>query len=441
LVQAVLWFRRPIPFMNWAGRSYGECFSMRLPDLGKIVLFSHPDAIREIFTGDPDALRAGEANAVLEPGVGPASLLLLDGDAHMRQRRLMLPPLHGERMRAYAETMRDICQRNIDTWPEGTSFAVHPHMQQITLEIILRTVFGVDERGELEELRAELAALLEMSTGPLAPFFLIPALQFDLGRYSPIRQFFAQRARSDALIYRQIHARRAGGSAGRQDILSLLLEAVDEEGKPMSDQELRDELMTLLLAGHETTATALAWTFEQLLSHPHALGRLRREIDEVVGGAELDASHLGRLEYVDATVREVLRLRPVVPLVVRKVKRPVTIAGWNIPAGVRVAPCIYLAQRHPSIYDDPDRFEPERFLRKKPDPYAWLPFGGGIRRCIGMAFALYEMKVILVSVLSRLELELAEPAPIRVSRRSITLAPKSGTRLLVRRASQPRAAE
>ncbi len=433
-IQTVAWVGRPIPFMNWCHKHWGDVIRLKLQPMD-VVLVSDPDTIRRVFTGDADEFRAGEVNVILEPLVGSHSVLLLDGAEHMRHRKLLLPAFHGERMRLYAQTMQEITERTVGEWGDGETIALHPHMQSITLEVILRTVFGVDEGAGLVELRDQLRRVLGVVDSPASSFLLVPAFRRKLGPWAPWDRFVAELERANALIYREIARRRASSasSAERSDMLSMLLEARDEAGAPLSDVELRDELVTALVAGHETTATALSWAFERILATPEVYARVREELSAVLGGGPLLAEHLGRLEYLDATIKEVLRLRPVIPMVGRKLHAPLRIGEWEIPPGFAVAPSIYLTHRRPDVYPDPEAFRPERFLGKRPDPYSWLPFGGGVRRCLGMAFALYEMKVVMATVLARVSLELAQPAPIRTVRRAITFSPEGGTRVRTRR--------
>jgi len=340
----------------------------------------------------------------------------------------MLPPFHGDRMRAYGEAMTEIAERHVARFPVGRAFPVHPAMQAITLEVILRTVFGVEDRARLAQLGAPLQRLLNSTDHPAR----LLALQFTSsergGPRSPWGRIRALMAPADAIVYEEIEARRAAADGSqRTDILSLLLAARDEDGNALTDRELRDELMTLLVAGHETTATALAWTLERLVRHPAVLARLRAEQEE------------GGTAYLDATIKETLRLRPVVPGVVRRLERPLTFGGWDLPKGVHIAPSIYLIHRRADVYPEPEAFRPERFLERTPSTYEWLPFGGGIRRCLGASFALYEMQVVLGAILRHAELA-TDPAaaPEAVRRRFVTYTPGRGGRVRVARlASAP----
>jgi cytochrome P450 len=428
-IQMLQWVVRPIPFMHECQERYGDVFTIRLKGLGTYVVVSEPEHIKEFFTGDGDVFRAGEANVSLGPLLGETSVLLLDGAAHMRQRRLLLPPFHGERMQAYATLMRDIADESIDAWPLDAPFAIHEPMQRITLAVILRTVFGVAEGPRYDALAAQLTRMLERG---MSPWVLMAILRRDILGLTPWSKFLAERRNTDAMLLDEIARRRAESDrAQRSDVLSLLLSATDEHGEPMQDRELRDELLTLLVAGHETSASTLAWAFERMLTHPHVLDRARDEIERVTGGGPLEPAHLPKLEYVDAVLKETLRIRPILPMVARRLTKPVRFAGCDLPAGVMVGACIYLAQRNPASFPAPGEFRPERWLGVKADPYTWLPFGGGIRRCIGMAFAQYEMKIVLAAALRRISLRLASPRPVRIARRGITLVPGGGTRVVV----------
>lgn len=412
--------------MRYCRARYGSTFALRIAGLGTVVLLSDPDSIKKVFTGSAEHLRAGEVNAVLEPIVGTNSVLLLDGARHLRHRRLLLPPFHGERMKLYAEQMREVTERSLARWPRDEPFPLRPYTQDITLEIILRTVFGVDQEHEVSELRGRLERLLTIADSPLAVIGLIPALRRDLP-LSPWGRFLRDRARADEEIYAVIERRRRAGIEGRDDILSMLLDAVDEDGAHLDDAELRDELMTLLVAGHETTATALCWAFERILATPRVLARLLGEVGEA--GEDFSPERLARMPYLDATIHEALRLRPVIPLVGRRLHAPLGLAHFEIPEGWVVSPSIYLTHMNPTLYERPEEFRPERFLDKRIDPYAWLPFGGGVRRCLGMAFALFEMKVVMATILSRQRLSLAQRAPVATVRRAITFSPRGGTRV------------
>ena len=414
LLQITRWVIQPLELLHECQRRYGDVFTFRAPRQGSFVIVADPELIKQVFAADPETLLAGAGNAtVLEPMLGKHSLLTLDGADHLRQRRLLLPAFHGERMQAYATAMREITTASLDSWPIGREFALHPMMQAITLDVILGTVFGLDGPARHGELRRKLVKLLEISANP---WLLLPGMLGIDAFKIPWLPLTKLKLGVDDALYGIIAERRA--RPGGSDVLAMMLAARDEHGEPMSDIEVRDELVTLLLAGHETTATALAWTFDQLLAHPEVLERLRSELAA------------GRDEYLDAVIRETLRLRPIVPLVGRYVARPFQLGRWTLPAGTHVAPSIVLAARRADAYPEPDRFKPERWLGVKPDPYTWLPFGGGIRRCIGMAFAQYEMRIVLQTVVATTRMRLAG-GPARVSRRGLTLAPSRGRMVVV----------
>jgi cytochrome P450 family 135 len=398
---------------------YGDMFSYRLAHEGNWVFVSDPEAVKQVFTGDPRLLHAGEANLVLLPVLGQHSVLLLDEPEHMAQRKLMLPPFHGKRMQAYGEVMAQIAGREIDRWPADRSVRMRPRMQSVTLEVILRAVFGVDDGDRLVHLRDEMRRMLNLVSDPRRAIFLVVIGPRRLGRFRPFQRYVE---RVDRLLYAEIAARRASSDlSDREDILSLLLEARDEDGRKLSDRELRDELMTLLFAGHETTATALAWAVELLARHPAALQRLE---DEVEGGGD---------EYMEAVIKETLRLRPVVALVLRKLVEPMEIGGRLLPAGVNVAPSIYLVHRRPDIYPEPERFRPDRFIEHPAGTYTWIPFGGGVRRCLGASFAEFEMAAVLRELILRRRIRPAGGPPEHPVRRTITNVPSRGGEVVAAR--------
>jgi cytochrome P450 len=422
-LQTARWIARPAAFLEDAARRWGDMFTLRIANEGTWVFLSHPDAVKQVFTGDPRLLHAGEANVVLLPVLGSHSVLLLDDDAHMAQRKLMLPPFHGERMRGYEETMADVAAREIDRWPAGEPLPAWPTMQAITLEVIMRTVFGVRDAPRLERLGEALRNSLGFASEPLRMAILAA---FGPRRVAELGWVRAKLEPTNELIYEEIHSRRSAPDlADRTDVLSMLLQARHDDGTEMSDEELRDELMTLLVAGHETSATALAWALDALTHHPAVLARLRDEVDS------------GDDAYLDAVVKETLRLRPVIALVLRRLIEPMEIGGRVLPAGVNVAPCIYLLHRRADVYDEPRAFRPERFLESSPGTYNWIPFGGGVRRCLGASFAQFEMKVVLRELVSRLDIRAARPQPERRVRRAIVFAPARGGEIVVeRRASE-----
>ncbi|HEX3562610.1 MAG TPA: cytochrome P450 [Solirubrobacterales bacterium] len=409
------WWRRPLETLDQCHARYGDMFTYRLAHEGTWVFLSDPEAIKQVFTGDPRLLHAGEANIALLPVLGEQSVLLLDEPAHMKERKLMLPSFHGKRMQAYREVMEQVAAEEIDRWPTDRSVRMRPRMQAMTLEIILRAVFGVDEGERLTRLRDELRRTLNLISSPKRAAFMVILGPERLRRFPPFRR---NMERIDRLLFEEIAARRgATDLADRDDILSLLLQARHEDGRPMSDRELRDELMTMLVAGHETTATGLSWAIELLARHPDALARLE---DEVAAGGDA---------YLDAVIKETLRLRPVIALVLRKLVEPMEIGGRLLPAGVSVAPSIYLVHRRPDIYPEPQRFRPERFIEQPAGTYTWIPFGGGVRRCLGAAFAEFEMAVVLRALVARRRLRPAGE-PEHSVRSTITNVPNRGAEVI-----------
>ena len=426
IVQTVAWVKRPTRFLRYCSRAYGDLFTVRMLDLGRAVITTDPAIIKQVFTGDPAQLHAGEAAEVLEPVLGSDSILLLDDEAHLRQRRLLLPPFHGARMKTYTDVMRDITERVIAAWPVKTGFSLHAHFQEITLEVILRTVFGMQDGAQMGRLRDQLTTMMDVGVRQSMLMFL----RLEVGAR---KTFLRELETTNAMLYEEIAQRRRTDLSERTDVLSMMMTAVDDDGQGLSDKELRDELVTLLIAGHETTATSLSWAFERILRDFDVHRRLRDEVDAVVGDARLDHEHIAKLVYLDATIKETMRLRPVIPLVGRKLTRPMQVRDYEIPAGTVIGPSIYLTHRRPDIYPDPERFMPERFVDRKIDPYTYFPFGGGMRRCIGMAFAMHEMKVVLATVLLRYKLTLGVGSSDRIVRRGITFAPEGGVRVMARR--------
>ena len=412
--------------MQRAHERYGDIFTMRIAQEGTWVFLAHPDMVKEVFKGSPKRLHAGEANAILGPVLGSQSVLLLDEESHMSQRKLLLPPFHGERMQRYGELMREVTESEIDSWAPGQPLEVWPRMQAVTLEIIMRAVFGLREGERLDRLRTALNEFLHFVTRASS---MVTAAFLGPARVGALKSFKSEMRPVDELLLGEICDRRSESDLeGRDDILSMLLQTRHADGQPMSDSELRDELMTLLVAGHETTATSLAWAIERLVRHPAALHRLR---DEIASGQE---------DYLDAVCKETLRLRPVLPLVVRLLTEPLEIGGYTLPAGAKVAPCIHLIHRRPDIYPDPAAFRPERFLETPAGTYTWIPFGGGVRRCIGATFALFEMRQVLSTIVERLDLEAPSGQSERVARRAITLTPGAGARVMVKARTRQRVA-
>jgi cytochrome P450 len=430
LAQSALWAIYPGALSRYCKRRYGPAFTLRPLGIGDVVVVTQPEAIRQVFTGDREVLRAGEANAVMGPIVGKHSLLTLDGERHIRHRRLVSPPFHGEAVRTYGERVAEIAAAEVDRWPLGKEFPIRPRMQAITLEVILRTVVGVSDERRLQRLRTLLRKITQVGVVEMWIVWAYPHLidHPAVKRLSTLRLL----PEVDRLLYEEIAAHRAGraGATQRDDVLSLLLAARDEQGEGLSDEELRDHLITLLVAGHETTTTALAWCFERLLRHPQAYARLQRELDE--GQEE---------RYLEAVLNETLRVRPVIDAVWRKLSAPVEVAGWLLPAGTTVMPSIEIVQ-HSYAFADAGAFRPERFLEGSAPQYTFIPFGGGARRCVGASFAMMEMRAIVRTVLQRVSLRAPRARSERVKVHHITLVPARGGRVIVtgRRFAQRRTA-
>jgi cytochrome P450 len=407
VVQTARWLLRPISFLESCRRRYGDVFAVQfLGFKSPMVMISDPEAVRALYTERSHGLPPGRSLALL-PVVGPRSVLLLEGQEHLARRKLMLPPFHGERMRAYEQTVREVVAEDIETWPADEPFAIHPHMQRVTLEVILRAVFGVTDDERREQLADRLGHLLANSASAGLQFAVLLSRRFGVG--DPLAKLEVLRREINALLAAEIRARRADP---RTDILSMLVQARFEDGEPMDDEEIRDQLMTLLLAGHETTATGLAWTFDLLTRHPETMQRA------------------GDDAYLKAVVTESLRLRPVVPLAGRRLTTELTVDGHTLPPGTDVTPAIWLTHTRADRYPDPYAFRPERWLDGAPSTYAWIPFGGGVRRCLGAAFAEMEMRVVLQEVLARRTLKAASRHPERVARRNVTFSPAKGTRVI-----------
>ena len=424
VMQTLGWLTRPHAFLERCRARHGKRFTIRLLSTPPFVMLSDPDELKQLFTAPPDVLHPGEGARILEPVVGTNSVILLDEGAHIEQRKLMLPAFHGEKMQRLAGLMEEVADRDVAGWPRGEPASFHGRLQGLTLEIILRAVFGLDIGERLDAVRERLTQVLELSAHPVS---MIPQLQRDLPGRKTWSEFLSLRDETDDLLFELIEERRRDGTE-RDDVLSMLLEARHEDGTEMSPQELRDELMTLLVAGHETTASELAWAFERLAREPRVVGRLQEELDH----GEDDA-------YLTATIQETLRRRPVLPNAApRLVKKQVEIGDWTYPPDVCVVANAYLVHHDPEIYEDPYAFRPERFLDEGPGTYTWIPFGGGRRRCLGASFAQLEMKIVLRSVLGRYELGQAGDGLELTRRRSITVSPRRGARVVLRERSPAR---
>jgi len=426
-VQSAIWYRSAQWLMDQCQARFGEMFTLKIANEGTWVITSDPDTIKQVFTGDPRLLHAGEANRILLPVLGPDSVLLLDDAPHLRQRKLMLPAFHGERMQRYGELMASVAAEEIERWPLNEPYPLRPRMQSMTLEIVLRAVFGVTEGPRMVQMRRELRGLLDTITDPVKG---IAMLVLGADRIGRIPAFRRELERVNGPIYAEIAERRtATDLTERDDIMSLLLQATHEDGSPMSDSELRDELLTLLVAGHETTANALSWAVERLCRHPQQMERLTEEV------------RAGEETYLQATIQETLRLRPVISIVLRRLQEPMELGGRLLPAGASIVPSIHLVHRRADIYPEPNEFCPERFIEteggRAPGTYTWIPFGGGIRRCLGAAFAQFEMEVVLRELVLRRTLAPSRAQSERNYRRAITETPRHDAEVLIGRAPTP----
>jgi cytochrome P450 len=426
-MQTLGWWTRPIGFLERARSRFGRRFTIRLLATPPFVILTDPDEVKELFAAPPDVLHPGQGARILEPVVGRNSVILLDEGNHLQQRKLMLPAFHGEKMELLAGAMADVAEREVASWPRDEGVSLHPRFQTLTLEIILRAVFGLGPGDRLDAIRERLTAILEFGSRPQS--LLPPAQTGIVGRIGGYARFAELREETDALLFELIEERRAEAEDG-DDVLAMLLAARHEDGSPMSAQELRDELMTLLVAGHETTASGLAWAVERLAREPAIVDRIAAEIER------------GEDTYLTATIQETLRSRPVIPNAApRLVVEPVEIGGWSYPTGVCLVANAYLIHHDRKIYPDPYTFRPERFLESAPGTYTWIPFGGGRRRCLGASFAMLEMTIVLRELLGSAELRPTGEGVELARRRAITISPGRGARAVLRdRGRQPVAA-
>ncbi len=428
LLQTVQLIARPTEFLDSCRERYGDPFTVRVLGLNSppVVFFSHPQAIQDIFSLPSSQLDFRKATHVFEPLMGSNSIVLQEGHKHQRQRKLMMPPFHGDRMRSYGHLICEITKQAMARWTAGSSFSIHKLMPEITLQIILRVVFGIEPGPRYQQLEKLLSSLLEDVTTPLySSLFFFPPLQKDFGAWSPWGHFLRRRQQIDALIYAEIAERREHTDESRTDILSMLMLARDENGQQMSDVELRDQLVSLLLLGYETTAAALTWAFYWIHSSPSVLYTLQSEVDTL--GNDLEPEAIAQLAYLNAVCAETLRVNPIALICTpRMTKEALQLAGYHLDAGTILIPCIYLAHRRSEVFPEPKQFEPERFLKHKFSPYEYLPFGGGSRGCIGIAFSMFEMKLVLATIVSGFQLALVQEHPVRPVRRGITIVPSGG---------------
>lgn len=432
-LQLCQWVANPIGYMETSAQRYGEIFAGRVGGKYKPLVFvSNPAALQQILTNDTKEFTApGDLNEILKPLLGNYSVIMLDGDRHRRQRQLLMPPFHGERMRAYGDLICNITEQAMSKLTPGKFFSARNVMQDISLEIILSTVFGIHQGERFQKLINLLGSITDVFKSPLTSSFLFfPSLQKDLGPWSPWGYFNRIQQQIDEILYAEIQERRAQNDLSRTDILTLLMSARDEAGEPMTDLELHDELLTLLFAGHETTATAMAWALYWVHHLPEVGAKLLQELDTL--GKNPDPTAIARLPYLTAVCQETLRIYPVGMLTFpRVVEKPMTMMGYDLEPETILMGCIYLTHHREDLYPEPKQFKPERFLERQFSPYEYLPFGGGSRRCIGLALAQFEMRLVLATILSRYQLALFESRPVRPQRRGVTLAPAGGVKMVI----------
>jgi cytochrome P450 len=431
LLRELQWVFNPLNLLERCVQRYGDTFQLFENKGSSVVFFSHPQAIKEIFSADPDIFDTGRSNRLLQPVFGDYSLLLLDGVPHQRQRRLLMPPFHGNRMQLYAQLIRNIIEEVISQWEIGKSIPIRLSMQEISLRIILQTVFGLEEGQHFERLKRLLVQSLDAISSPITSSLLFfPSLRHDWGTWSPWGQFLHLKEQIDQLLYQEIRQRRQEMDSSRPDILTLLLLARDEDDRPMTDIELRDELITLLFAGHETTASALVWAMYWIHYLPEVRNQLLNELSTI--DSKSDPTAIAQLPYLNAVCQETLRLSPIfLTAQDRILKAPLKVMDYQFEPGAVLVPCIYLTHLREDIYSSPRQFRPDRFLKQKFSPYEYLPFGGGSRGCIGVAYANFQIKVFLGTILSQLEMSLVNQRPIKPVRRGATMAPPTDLLMVV----------
>jgi cytochrome P450 len=431
--QLVRFAHDPLALLDLGHHLHGDAFTLNIAGNGQFVMLSDPETVREVFRADPDVLHSGEANDIFSATVGRSSVLVLDGAPHARQRRVLVPPLKGERMRAFFDAMRLEALDAARTWPTGVPSPALPRMRRIALRVILRTGLGLAAGPELDEFERRVETFLAhgRQRHALVLMTVVPIHRLSGSRWAPL---FRQMNSLNDLLYALIAARRRGESpAANENVLDELIAATYDDGKPLGDQEVRDAIFTILIAGHDTTALALAWALADILPRPDVVDRVTDELRRVTGGGPPEAEQLPALEYLDGAIRESLRLHPVAPFVVRLSKQSFAAGGRVYPSGVVLCPCSYLVHRREELYPQPDQFRPERFLERKFGPHEWFPFGGGNRVCLGMPFALYEMKVVLATLMGQVRLSRPAGVRSRPRRYGLVLGPDDGARVIVRR--------
>ena len=431
-LQRLQWVLNPVAYMENAFQKYPDLFIAKIIGFGNSMLFVHnPEALQQILTGDRQEFTApGKYNEILVPLIGPSSLTSLDGTQHKRERKLLMPSFHGERMHAYGRLITKITKKVFAQFSPSEHFTAQAAMQQISLQVILQAVFGLHEGENSDKIAKLVRSLLNRFNSPINSMFLFfTSLQKDLGAWSPWGKFLRERKQLDDLLYEQINERRQNPDSSRIDILSLLLDARDENGEGISDQQLHDELMLLLFAGHDTTALGMSWALYWIHRYPEVKARLLEELDSLADFN--DPMSIFKLPYLTAVCREALRIHSVAMLTFpREVVKPVELLGYKIEPGSILMGCLYLTHQREDLYPEAKKFKPERFLERQYSPYEFIPFGGGSRRCIGDALAQYEMKLALATILSSYQLTLADNRPVKPARRGVVLSPKGGVKMI-----------
>lgn len=422
-LQAVAWARRPLPFLERCQKHFGDIFTINVKHAGTWVILADPEDVKKVFTADHAVLGVGLANSILGPLLGPRSVMLLEEPEHVKRRKLMLPPFHGERMQGYKEMMATVTRKEVATWPIGEPFELWPRMQEITLEAIMRVVFGPVETDRLRRLRHLLRRLTNWMNDPRRLNLLAAA---GPARFAGNRDYRGMMGPVEDAVLEEVRRRQIDpGCTDGSDIAAMLGEARYEDGSPMTEQDLRDELVTLLTDG--PTSSLLSWAFERILRHPEQYAQLRAEVDR--GEEEV---------YLDAVVKEVMRLCPAAPIVVRRLLEPMELGGYTVPAGTTVAPCVHLVHRRADLYPKPLQFRPERFLEQPAGTYTWIPFGGGVRRCLAASYAQLLMRQVIATVVDKVRLRAAEPRSERPRKSAIAFVPDRHARVIVERPTDSR---
>jgi cytochrome P450 family 110 len=428
--QLINWIADPLGFQDRYSRKYGDIFTIKLSGLGSFVVISHPQTIQEIFSQE-SKFDVGRGNELAEPFLGQNSLMLIDGDRHRRERKLLMPPFHGERLQTYAKLTCLITEQVASQWQVGQRFVARTVMQEISLEMILQIVFGLSEGERYEQLKPLLTDWIDVTGSPLrASMIFLRFLQQDWGMWTPWGQMKQLQRRIYDLFQAEIEERRTRGNEERTDVLSLMMAARDEDGQAMTDEELRDELLTILFAGHETTATTLAWAFYQVHQRLDVRDKLIKELDSLEENSS--PMEIAQLPYLTAVCQETLRMYPILPVLFSRIaKSPIKIAGYLFDAETNLMPSIYLVHYREDLYPNAQQFNPERFLERQYSASEYFPFGSGGRRCLGYALAQLEIKLVLATILSQYQLALAEDKPVKLKRRGLTLAPTGGVRMVM----------